>query len=84
MKIVKLHIDNFRGFVSTDINLDEKFNVIVGKNDVGKSTILEAFEIFFNNSTVKIDLDDLCKFSDEDYVEIGVSFKLDNFDLRII
>lgn len=83
MKIVRLYIDNFRGFISTSINLDEKFNVIVGKNDVGKSTILEAFEIFFNNSTVKIDLDDLCKFSDEDYIEIGVSFKLDNFDLRI-
>lgn len=83
MKIVKLHINNFRGFASTDINLDEKFNVIVGKNDVGKSTVLEALEIFFNNSTVKIDLDDLCKFSNEDYVEIGVSFKLNNFDLRI-
>lgn len=83
MKIVKLHIENFRGFESVEVTLDEKFNVIVGKNDVGKSTVLEALEIFFNNSTVKIDTEDLCKFSDKDYVEIGVSFKLENFELRV-
>lgn len=33
----------------------------VGKNDSGKSTILEALDIFFNNNkgTVKIDKEDL-------------------------
>lgn len=83
MKIVKLYIENFRGFKSIEVEFDEKFNVIVGKNDVGKSTILESLEIFFNNSTVKIDTEDLCKFSDKDYIEIGISFKLENFELRI-
>lgn len=83
MKIVKLQIENFRGFENVEVMLDEKFNVIVGRNDVGKSTVLEALEIFFNNSTVKIDTEDLCKFSDKDYIEIGVSFKLQSFELRI-
>jgi len=31
---------------------------IIGKNDAGKSTILEALEIFFNNQVVSIDGDD--------------------------
>ena len=83
MKIVKLHIKNFRGFKNVEIEFDEKFNVIVGKNDVGKSTILESLEVFFNNSTVKIDTEDLCKFSNEDYIEIGISFKLESFEIRI-
>ena len=33
----------------------------IGRNDIGKSTILEALENFFNNKLVQIDIDDLNK-----------------------
>ena len=55
MKIKKIIIDNYRGInVPTEINLHD-FTCIVGKNDVGKSTILKALDIFLNDSTISVD-----------------------------
>lgn len=68
MKISKVKITNFRCYHNeTIINLDD-LNIFVGKNDSGKSTILEALDIFFNenNGVVKLDAKDLNKTA-EDY-----------------
>lgn len=49
MKIKNVAIKNFRGY-SDEINSDfEDLTAFVGKNDIGKSTILEALDIFFND-----------------------------------
>lgn len=80
MIITKMYIKNFRGYTDQTIELYEDLNVIIGKNDVGKSTILEALEIFFNNETVKLDIYDLNKkrTNDEDKeIVIQISFKID-------
>lgn len=75
MKISKLELTNFRGYRNVSVEFDENFNVIIGKNDIGKSTILEALEIFFNNETVKIDINDHnVHANDEQYIAIQVSF----------
>lgn len=59
MRLKTVKIKNFRGYRSeVKININD-LTVFVGKNDAGKSTILEALEIFFNNSIVKIEKDDL-------------------------
>ena len=51
MKIEKLILENFRGYQErTEINFDS-FNVIVGRNDIGKSTILESIDIFINDKS---------------------------------
>lgn len=56
MKLAKLIIENFRGYQDrTEICFDS-LNVIVGKNDIGKSTILDSMEIFFNESEFKNDI----------------------------
>lgn len=76
MKISKLELTNFRGYRNVSVEFDENFNVIIGKNDIGKSTILEALEIFFNNETVKIDIDDHnVHAQDEQFMAIQVSFR---------
>lgn len=79
MKINKIRIKNFRGY--KEVNEIELGNLttIVGKNDIGKSSILEALDIFFNKSkgVVKLDKDDVNKacFSEGDTVtEIAVIF----------
>ena len=80
MIITKMYIKNFRGYTDQTIELYDDLNVIIGKNDVGKSTILEALEIFFNNETVKLDIYDLNKkrTNDEDKeIVIQISFKID-------
>jgi predicted ATP-dependent endonuclease of OLD family len=63
MKLAKLKIKNFRGYKDeVEIGFDN-LTAFVGKNDIGKSTILEALDIFFNEGkgVVKIDKDDINK-----------------------
>ena len=51
MKIKKLIINNFRAFKHAEIDFDNSnynFKCLIGKNDSGKSTILEALRLFFN------------------------------------
>lgn len=48
MQLVKTKIENFRSYQSVEFELP-KLSVIIGKNDVGKSTILDALNIFFEN-----------------------------------
>jgi len=58
MKLKQVRIQNFRCYEDITIEFDA-LTTIIGKNDIGKSTILEALEIFFNNETVKIDSSDV-------------------------
>lgn len=48
MKLRKIKIENFRGYKENEIKLSD-LNVIIGKNDVGKSTMLDALNVFFEN-----------------------------------
>lgn len=49
MKLTKLIITNFRGYKNrTEVGFND-ITTFVGKNDSGKSTILEALDIFFND-----------------------------------
>ncbi len=54
-----MYIKNFRAYQDITTPFDEEFNVIVGKNDIGKSTILGALAVFFEHETIKIDNSDL-------------------------
>ena len=56
MKLKKLRIQDFRGYKDETITFSD-FNCIVGKNDVGKSTIFKALEKFFDYRS-DIDLND--------------------------
>jgi hypothetical protein len=55
------------------ISFDD-LTTFIGKNDIGKSTILDALEIFFNNDTVKIDNKDCNIHSDSKNVVITCDF----------
>lgn len=57
MKIVSLTIENFRSYRNPVTISFNDITVLIGKNDIGKSTILEALDIFFENR--KIDSDDV-------------------------
>uniref|UniRef100_UPI003A898197 AAA family ATPase n=5 Tax=Helicobacteraceae TaxID=72293 RepID=UPI003A898197 len=48
MKLVKIKIENFRSYDNVEVELSN-LSVIVGQNDVGKSTLLDALNIFFEN-----------------------------------
>ena len=63
MKIKSITIDNFRGYKDPVTIPFDNLTVFVGKNDIGKSTILEALDIFFNDSKAihKLEKDDINK-----------------------
>ena len=52
MKLESVSINNFRCYAEEiSVNFQD-LTTFVGKNDIGKSSVLEALEIFFNNDTV--------------------------------
>lgn len=84
MKLKKLIINNFRSYQNKlEVDFDN-LTTFIGRNDIGKSTILEALEIFFNNSKVKIEQKDACVHSTEDNVMIGCIFEVaEDFEIII-
>ena len=74
MKLKTLKLENFRSYKDeTVINFND-LTTLIGKNDIGKSTILEALEIFFNNGIVKIDSTDACVYSESQEVKFTCVF----------
>ena len=84
MKLKTLSLTNFRCYKET-ISIDfDNLTTFIGKNDIGKSTILEALEIFFNNDLVKIDPSDANVYGNKeviiscDFCELPVELVLDS------
>lgn len=50
LKIKRIHIKNFRSILNWSLDV-KKMNVLVGLNDVGKSNVLKALNLFFNGKT---------------------------------
>lgn len=77
MKLVGVKLRNFRGYKEETYIDFENFTAFVGKNDAGKSTVLEALEIFFNNKIVVCEKEDLSvNHEDEDQlIEITCLFQ---------
>lgn len=51
--IEKVEIQYFRSIYRTTLTKVEAINVLTGKNDVGKSNVLKALNLFFNNCIVE-------------------------------
>lgn len=74
MKITQVTIQNFRAYRQKTVVSFEDLTVLIGKNDIGKSTILEALDIFFGNRSMD-NGDKNINAEDAENVLIGVSFK---------
>lgn len=46
--IKSLHIEGFKKFVTLDVQFNEHMNILVGENEAGKSTILDAIKTILN------------------------------------
>jgi hypothetical protein len=74
MRLVAVTLARFRGYQHPTRLSIADLTAIVGRNDVGKSSILEALEIFFNNSIVAFEKEDLCVHAQDGPVEIACEF----------
>jgi predicted ATP-dependent endonuclease of OLD family len=63
MRLLTVKIKNFRSYREQVEISAGNLTTLVGKNDIGKSSILEALDIFFNKGkgTIKLDKDDVNK-----------------------
>ena len=79
MLIKSVTLKNFRGYRNETTVLFSSLTTFVGRNDIGKSTILEALDIFFNEGKgcVSLDKEDINKQASnegDDEVIIAVEF----------
>lgn len=61
MYLGKIHIENFRRFKSVDLVFQSGLNLLVGENDSGKSSIIDAIKFVTgtqSNDWIKLDKDD--------------------------
>lgn len=96
MYIANVHIENFRNFTAIDVPL-KQFTIIAGKNDTGKSNLIDAINILlYNNkgnyyakSLSKYDFNTKCvsKFTSKMktvYENVKSDFKPDDYIEEII
>lgn len=80
MKIKSMRFKNFRSYREEVFVEFGDLTAFVGKNDIGKSTILEALDIFFNDGkgVIKLDKDDINKqalLEGDNQIVISVCFE---------
>ena len=77
MKIDSVTLSNFRGYKNETTILFNDLTVFVGKNDAGKSTVLEALDLFFNDGrgVIKYDRADINVDNTDNEFVIGVTFE---------
>jgi len=73
MRLVEVKLKNFRAYANeTTIALDP-MTVLVGRNDAGKSSILDALDIFFNDAD--IEKDDCCVHTGSTEIQVSCVFE---------
>jgi energy-coupling factor transporter ATP-binding protein EcfA2 len=86
MRLKSIKLTNFRGYRDTTvIPFDEAMTGIVGRNDFGKSTILEALAIFFEADGAKADKNDINCFALDDGASVfEIACEFDELPTRLV
>lgn len=74
MKLLSITLMNFRGYKDPKTLFIDDLTTIIGRNDVGKSSLLEALGIFFNSGQVKLENNDCNVRAEDKTVEITCEF----------
>jgi predicted ATPase len=73
MRLVEIKLKNFRAYANETAIAVEPMTVLIGRNDAGKSSILDALDIFFNDAL--IESDDCCVHSESTEIQIACVFQ---------
>ena len=55
MKITKIKIKNFRILVDSELELNDKLSILIGKNNSGKTSFMVLFHKFYDSGKVQFD-----------------------------
>lgn len=70
MRLSRIKIHNYRCYKNTiEIGIDD-LTCIIGKNDIGKSSVMEALDVFFNDT---FDRSDLCATAPQDDQKVEIT-----------
>lgn len=86
MRLKTVKLSHFRGYSTpTVIPIDSSMTGIVGRNDFGKSTILEALAIFFDSADIKPDKSDMNCFSlAEGHTQFEIACEFDDLPEALV
>lgn len=90
MNIYKIEVENFRLLKNFSMDLEKELSLIIGKNNVGKTSLLSVLDKFLNekskfsyddfNIEIKKTLEDMIKSSntltEKEFVAIGIKLKI--------
>ena len=83
MLVTELKLNNYRNYPSIIFNFDPNLNIIVGKNGVGKTNILESLVVVSNTKSFRtINDQDLIK-KDKEYLRIEAKDEKDIYKIVI-
>ena len=66
MKLERVSIQNYRAYQEPVVIPIGDLAAFIGRNDIGKTTILDAIGAFFGHKACKFEISDKCVFADED------------------
>ncbi len=72
MRLIGLTVENFRCYATPVSILFDDLTALIGQNDIGKSALMDALAIFFEEA--KLDKDDACKTGNPEQVRITCEF----------
>jgi putative ATP-dependent endonuclease of the OLD family len=72
MKLIQVRLRNFRCFKGETSIAFEDLTALIGRNEAGKSTVMDALDLFFNEGTP--DKHDACKHGDASDVAVIAVF----------
>lgn len=82
MKNIKFRIKNYKSIVdSGDCYFSDKITILAGKNESGKTSILEALEDFHQDRMIR---EEAKPIEGEELPEVSVSFELDSDEINEI
>ena len=83
MLVKNLKLNNYRNYTKAEIFFDPNLNIIVGKNGIGKTNILESLILISNTKSFRtLNDQDLIKKNTE-YLKIECDTKTDNYKVVI-
>jgi len=83
MLIKKVKLRNYRNYSNKEIEFDPYINIIIGKNGIGKTNILESIILISNTKSFRTNNDrDLIK-KDEEFARIDLFSDIDRYSIVI-
>jgi len=85
LKVIKFRIKNYKSiYDSGECYLDDKITILAGKNEAGKTAILEALEDFNINNKIRNQAIPLQNKKKNLKPEISITLKLEYSDLKVL